>query len=242
MSKKIIKSLIERNLYDEILKGKIGYNLVQLESMIQKFVPLACTPFINKFSFRLVENWRSVAIPLKNDFFLILKGTEVESKDIFKTYQNIMDKYFELGIGSNSDHFYLKEGKLPMMVSFKEAELEYKISQGIFQDYFTSFKQLPALPIPIATFRYNQATLPKSFKILKRQMEFTYSIDMDDYEIGGLAYIFKGHPARIKHWKQYCENTKLDRASWLKDQSRYFNNEDTIKRYIALFSQLTAIG
>jgi len=234
--------MIEKGFYQTVLQKKLDLDLDEIIEMIKEFVPHSCGPYLEKESFRLIENWRSVSIPLKNDFYLTLKGTEIEVSDIFFIYKKLMEKYFEMGQGSNSDHFYFKEGKLPMMMTNCEAAKEFRTSQMMARDFVTKFKKIPALPLPIATFTYVGATLPKGYKDLAAHLKSLYSLDFKKIQLGGIAYIYKGHPSRIKHWKQYCENPKKNMKTWIKGQETYFDSTKAYAQYVRLFAELTALG
>ena len=147
MSKRTISKTIDSKFYQKKIEKKVGFSLDEILEKVANFVPNSCAPYLDKNSFRLSENWRSISIQLKNDYYLTLKGTEVDVKDIGTVFDKVLNQYYMVGEGTNSDHFYYKEAKLPMLVTASEALTEYTVSMNIFLDYYNKFKIVPALPL-----------------------------------------------------------------------------------------------
>lgn len=233
---------IDPDFYKQIGLSRI-INHESLLDLAKSAKAAKCTPYLEKKSFRLTESWRSFCVPLKNNFLLIIKGSEIELDDLSETYKTYFQKYQQLGSPSNAEHFFYKENKIPLLHLLEEGTEEFSKSQALLSDYFNTFKTIPKLPIPIANFKYDISKIKnKDVEKFISILESDFGIDIRKRMFSKYVYLYQGHPSRLKSWKQSVENRNLNWHSWQNQQARFFNAEELISDYIKLFVQISSLG
>ncbi|MCO4793484.1 MAG: hypothetical protein KC493_07225 [Bacteriovoracaceae bacterium] len=235
-----VKRVINTSSFDKIFKDE-KFSLQDLTSRVESFIPKSSFPYLSEDNFRLIENWRSVSIAIGNGYHLILKGSEARSPDLLNCYEEVFSKKNVVGAPSLSDHFVLKEHKIPLLLESEEACEEYDKSLAVFEDYSKNHNEIPKLPIPLCVLEYSDDIWKNQSGFLK-VLKDDHGIAIEDTPCSIFAYIYKGYPNRLKHWKMYGEAKNVSREEWSKTQEEFFDIKDTLNSYFQNFIRLSDLG
>jgi hypothetical protein len=217
------------------------FKLEDLGDIVENYSPNSCFPYVTDYSCRLSENWRSCLVGLEGDYCLVIKGSELKSPDLDDCYHKIFDMVRVVGSPTLAQHFVFKENKFPLALETSEAIEEALTTTNLVNDYFSEFGLIPRMPIPLFVFEYEQQDLKKAKSYLKSIKE-KFRMERRPGEFAVFAYLFKGHPSRLKHWKILTENPQIERKMWEIEQKDFFNSDRIINEILGLFSCLVQIG
>lgn len=221
--------------------GSSELNLKKIEGIVRNFKPDSCFPYTNEYSCRFSENWRSCSIGLEGGLTLIIKGSELKSNDINDCYEKVFSKVRKVGMPTLAEHFVYKEGKFPLAFELDEALEEAKTTIQLLKDYWKNYKKIPSIPIPLFVIAYEDEDLNDSMSYLN-SIRKKIKLKKSNNSFAVFAYLYKGHPSRLKHWKILTENPQLARKDWQKNQADFFSSKDLLNKYIDLFIEISSLN
>lgn len=205
--------------------------------------PQSCFPYLGDRHFRLSESWRSIAVPIHEGWHFVLKGTEVLSPDLDLAYEKYFKRPFCLGLPSNGEHFWHREGKIPLVTTAEECEREFQITTNINLDLMRTHGHNFGLPIPLFWGTVGGAWKkgPAGRRFLT-QLATDFLIEEGSVQPGIYAYLVPEHPLRLEQWQKRLEQKGAGFQDWKASQSKDFDGLASARKLISAFVGLASVG
>lgn len=145
---------------------------------------------------------------------------------------------------SGMDFFPIHEHKVPMMVRLQEALDEAAIGSEIYGAYVRRYGEAPALPFPLAVFKWPQEVTSAYWEVVEPELspwarEITARLIAD----GAGCYIYHYPMApfpRVRHLAAGFRDKQQRR--WIDELSAQEDPAVTIERWVRLYTRLLALG
>lgn len=229
-------SLVRDNINIASQVSGISSDVIQeaLNALIKQYGKLTIHPFQIGNVNRLSEHFRSICFT-NNNYDFAIKGTEPLLSDAIQYLESFSNR-IDLFTPSVGHRFIFNENKIPFVFTYKEAEEEVSISQKMISLYYSTYAELPRIPLPLAICKYR---LPKPFVVKVREK---YRMDCSNIEAGMVLYSTSGHPARIGHFDRFFNNNFKTLEKKLESRSDYASCNEWLSTLLGEFTRWVNIG
>lgn len=216
--------------------SSISTSVIQdaLINLLKHYGDLTVEPFQIGNLNRLSEHFRSICFSEGNVDFAI-KGIEPFLSDVMQ-YLDAFSNRIDLFTPSVGHRFIFSENKIPFVFTYQEAIEEVSISQKMLSSYYSTYLELPRIPIPLAVCKFR---LPDQFV---SKVKEKYTIDCSTVEAGIVLYLTSGHPARVGHFERFFNNTFKTLVQKLEFRSEYANCRKWLSTLVVEFSRWVNLG
>ncbi|HAS6044886.1 TPA: hypothetical protein I7217_06225 [Vibrio vulnificus] len=229
-------SLVRDNIDIAEQVSGISTGVIQeaLTALLKQCGDLTIHPFqIGNFN-RLSEHFRSICFTDGNYDFAI-KGTEPLLSDAMQYLESFSNR-IDLFTPSVGHRFIFSENKIPFVFTYQEALKEVSISQKMIFSYYSTYAELPLIPIPLAVCKFR---LPDPFVGKVREK---YSMDCSSIEAGIVLYSTSGHPARVGHFDRFFNNNFKVLGQKLESRSDYASCNKWLSTLFGEFTRWVNLG
>lgn len=195
--------------------------------------------------YRLPNHNRSFCFSLaETDAFfdapaLVFKGTE----PLLPDFPTLVDWMLQAPLRKSTrvmgDHFPLAEGKIPGVLSLKEATREAQIALEVQQKHLRHYGELARIPVPLAIHALQSAQTARCTAVLQQKLSQPAFERIEPLLGGGLAvyvYYYPTAPVRANYWGG-VGSPQL--AEYIK---RSLSHEHTIAGWVKLLVRLFYLG
>lgn len=216
--------------------NNISSDIIQdaLTFLLKQNKKLTIHPFqIGNFN-RLSEHFRSICFTNGNYDFAI-KGTEPFLSDAVQ-YLELFSNRIDLFAPSVGHRFIYSENKIPFVFTYLEAQEEISISQKMIPSYYSTYNELPQIPLPIAVCKFR---LPEQFV---SKVQEKYCIDCSNIDAGSVLYSISSYPARVGHFDRFFNNNFKTLGQKLESRSDYASCNKWLSTLLVEFTRWINLG